>query len=81
MVAVILGVAQERLTIRDLYEMITIPSKYSWSPIAAVVPAHGLYLCQVEYNEEDKKFPVSEDNSFTDHIETVEYELPKRIKD
>lgn len=54
-------VAQERLTIRDVYEMLTIPSKNSWSAKASVVPAHGLYLCQVEYNEKDKEFPVGED--------------------
>lgn len=58
-VAVILGVAQDRLTIRDVYEMLTIPSKHSWSSKVPVAPAHGLYLCQVEYDRRDKEFPVS----------------------
>lgn len=59
-VAVILGVAQDRLTIRDVYEMLTIPSKHSWLSKVAVSPAHGLYLCQVDYSEKDKEFPVSD---------------------
>lgn len=57
-VAVILAVAQNRITHRDVYEMLTIPSKNSWCPEAVVAPAHGLYLCQVDYDTNDKIFPI-----------------------
>lgn len=59
-VAVILAVAQERITLRDVYEMLTIPSKHTWSSRVDVAPPYGLYLCGVEYDDKDKEFPVDE---------------------
>lgn len=70
-VAVILGVAQDVLTLRDVYELLTIPSKYSWCNSAAVLPGCGLYLCKVHYDDKDKEFPVSD----TDQIKPTDDEL------
>lgn len=53
MVAVLIAVAQNRITLKDVYEMITIPSPNSWCSQASVVPPYGLYLCKVDYNPED----------------------------
>lgn len=69
-----LGVAQERLTIRDVYEMLTIPSKYSWCSQTAVLPPQGLYLCQVTYDDKDKEFPI---DAHSDHMNSNDNELPK----
>lgn len=37
------------LTQKDIYEMITIPSKYSWNRKIPVVDSSALYLTKVEY--------------------------------
>lgn len=60
MVGVILATAQNRLQLKDVYEMITIPSSKSWCPQASTAPAFGLYLVKVEYNENAKKFPTDQ---------------------
>lgn len=52
-VAVLIAAGQNRISLKDVYEMITIPSPNSWCPQSSVVPPHGLYLCKVDYNEED----------------------------
>lgn len=55
MVAIILGYAQNNIQLKDVYEMITIPSRNSWLPNINVVPPHGLYLAKISYDENDKK--------------------------
>lgn len=45
---------------KDVYEMLTIPSKNSWTPRIALAPAHGLYLCNVEYLPEDLELSRNE---------------------
>lgn len=76
-VSVILATAQKLITTRDVYEMLTIPSKHNW-PNVALAPAHGLYLCQVDYDAKDKELSVKESNCATDQIEEREdNELPQ----
>lgn len=60
MVGVILAVAQDRLSMRDAHEMLTIPSMNNWRPQASAAPAYGLYLVKVAYDERDKHFTASE---------------------
>lgn len=57
MVGVILAASMNKLQIKDVYEMITIPNTNSWVPCASTAPAFGLYLKEVSYNEKDKLFP------------------------
>lgn len=50
--ATIIAAAEGRISQRDVYEMITIPSKHSWISSIGIAPACGLYLANVEYPEE-----------------------------
>lgn len=52
-VAALVALAQGKVTIRDLKLMLEIPSRHSWCPQIKTLPAHGLYLCEVEYSKED----------------------------
>lgn len=49
MMATIIAAAEGSINKRDVYEMITIPSKHSWIPFIGPAPPHGLYLANVEY--------------------------------
>lgn len=49
MVGVMIAAGNGKLTHRDIYELLTIPSKTS---LKIPVPAHGLYLSNVEYSPE-----------------------------
>lgn len=49
MVGALIAVGQGDLSKRDIYEMLTIPSKYSWCREIQPVPSSGLYLVDVEY--------------------------------
>lgn len=49
MVATMLAAGNGKITIRDVYEMLTIPSKFSWLPPIKPVSASALYLTNVEY--------------------------------
>lgn len=51
MVGTLIAVAENRITHRDLYEMLTIPSKSSFSDKIFVVPSHGLYLTDIKFRE------------------------------
>lgn len=51
--AALIGVAQGKNTLRDIKFMLEIPSSRSWDRGLRVVPAHGLYLCEVGYSKED----------------------------
>lgn len=48
-----IAVAQGKVTTKDIKFMLEIPSHQSWNPSIKTVPAHGLYLCQVEYARSD----------------------------
>lgn len=41
---------QGKISEKDLYEMLTIPSKYNWIPKIPVAPPYGLYLAKVDYD-------------------------------
>lgn len=55
MIGALIAVGSRRITEKDVYEMITIPSKHSWIPGLTVMPPFALYLCKVHYNEDDFK--------------------------
>lgn len=49
-VGVLIAVAKGKMSKRDVYEMLTIPSKYTqYKGITA--PSHGLYLTDIEFTE------------------------------
>jgi len=50
-----IGVGQNKIKQKDVYEMLTIPSKNSWCSNLNVAPPYGLYLCNVEYDFKDLK--------------------------
>nr|CAI5833939.1 unnamed protein product [Callosobruchus analis] len=54
-VASLVAVAQGKVSLRDIKFMLEVPSRHSWCPQIKTVPAHGLYLCQVEYSQEDQQ--------------------------
>lgn len=54
-IGTLVAVGSGKITQKDVYEMITIPSKYSWGPGLAVMPPYALYLCKVHYDEADFK--------------------------
>lgn len=49
MVGTIIAAGNGRIKERDVYEMLTIPSKYSWRHKIQPAPSCGLYLTNVEY--------------------------------
>lgn len=59
-VATLLAVGEGKLTQKDVYEMLTIPSKHTWPSSVQIVPPYGLYLTKVSYDEEDLQFPENE---------------------
>lgn len=60
MVGAILALAQNRITQKDFYEMLTIPSLNSWSSHAIVPSPCGLYLCNVEYDPVELQRSIDE---------------------
>lgn len=51
MVGSLIAVAENRITHRDLYEMLTIPSNSSFPNKIFVVPSQGLYLADIEFRQ------------------------------
>lgn len=54
MVAVLIAVGEGRMTKRDVYEMLTIPSRKNWFDMKKkhslkMAPAHALYFTGIEY--------------------------------
>lgn len=76
MIATLLYVANGSISHRDVYEMITIPSKHSWMSRVSVLPPNGLYLVKVDYDESSKivtkttddKSDITEDSISTHSI-------------
>lgn len=60
MVGAWIAAAEKRISERDVYRMLTVPSQRSWCDQAVVAPAYGLYLCQVEYDPIDLEFSRDE---------------------
>lgn len=59
-VGTLIAVAEGKTTERDVYEMLTIPSKHSWRSGIKVAPAYGLYLTQVVYPMDSKSFEIGD---------------------
>ncbi|KAJ8985008.1 hypothetical protein NQ317_016919 [Molorchus minor] len=53
-VGALVAVAQGKVSIKDIKFMLEIPSHQSWCKQIKTLPAHGLYLCEVEYSKEDR---------------------------
>lgn len=62
MVASLIAVGQGNISRRDIKLMLEVPSHRSWNDRIKTVPAHGLYLCDVEYSERHRA-------TFRDHLE------------
>jgi tRNA pseudouridine(38-40) synthase len=60
-VGTLIAASLNNITERDVHEMLTIPNNSSWLTKANVAPAHALYLCKVEYDENDLKFKTEEE--------------------
>lgn len=52
-VATLIALGQGKITKKDVYEMITIPGAHNWDNRIKVVPACGLYLCNVVYDKSE----------------------------
>lgn len=49
----LIAVGEGTISKRDIYEMITIPSRHSWKNVRTA-PPFGLYLTDIEYNQESE---------------------------
>lgn len=59
MMGALCACAQNRITERDIYELLTIPSQTSWNFLAdqnivQTVPAEGLYFIGINYKPEEE---------------------------
>ncbi|XP_041775866.1 tRNA pseudouridine synthase-like 1 [Anopheles merus] len=63
MVGAWVAAAEGRITERDIYRMLTVPSQNSWCSNVFVAPAYALYLCHVEYDPIDLAFPAAADET------------------
>ena len=55
MVGCWIAYAENKINDKDIHEMLTIPSAYTWKSECVVAPPHALYLCEVEYDQEELK--------------------------
>ncbi|PSN29326.1 hypothetical protein C0J52_19956, partial [Blattella germanica] len=65
-VGALIAVAEGRISVDDIQYMLDNPSKDSWNTRIPVVPPHGLYLVDVEYDPAD--LVLSEDTSKQDSL-------------
>lgn len=49
MVGTLIAAGNGRITLKDVYEMVTIPSKFSWNIKIQPADSSALYLTNVEY--------------------------------
>lgn len=49
----LIAVALNQIDEKEIYEMITIPSKHTWNTRVNVAPPYALYLSKIHYNEND----------------------------
>ena len=76
MVAALINVGTGRLTERDINIMLQVPNHQNWDPRIHIVPAHGLYLANIEYSDEelDKciiEFKQSPDSNYPNAVVPV----------
>lgn len=62
MVGTMIAAGNGNINQRNIYEMLTVPSKYSWDHRIQPAPSYGLYLTCVEYS----------DNVLENCIQTIE---------
>uniref|UniRef100_A0A182JTT6 tRNA pseudouridine synthase n=1 Tax=Anopheles christyi TaxID=43041 RepID=A0A182JTT6_9DIPT len=73
MVGAWVAAAEGRITERDIYRMLTVPSPNSWCSNVFVAPAYALYLCHVEYDS----FPTATMGSFLEQLRNRKTELQR----
>lgn len=69
MVAVMIAAGNDNISIRDVYEMLTIPSKFSWIKPIKPVGSSALYLTNVEYPPD--AIPDYESDNVADSIQNT----------
>lgn len=72
MVAAMIATGNGQISIRDVYEMLTIPSKYSWPSQIKPVSASALYLTNIEYPPD--AIPDYKSDSVTDLNQNINLE-------
>lgn len=55
MMATWVAVAQNKLTLKNVYEMITIPSHRLWPKCIDEAPSYALYLSKIEFAPPEEK--------------------------
>uniref|UniRef100_A0A1B0FA01 tRNA pseudouridine synthase n=1 Tax=Glossina morsitans morsitans TaxID=37546 RepID=A0A1B0FA01_GLOMM len=65
MIGSLVAVATNRITVKCLYEMVTIPAKHNWNHRVLLSPAFGLYLSRVHYNVKDMEFLANNSETST----------------
>lgn len=73
MVATMISAGNGYISIRDVYEMLTIPSKHSWPSPIKPVSASALYLTNVEYPP--GSIPDNESDNVTDSNRSSNLEI------
>lgn len=58
-VGTLIAAGEGKITERDVYEMVTIPSRSSWLRPIKIAPAHGLYLVSIEYPRASNSFDLT----------------------
>jgi tRNA pseudouridine(38-40) synthase len=64
-VGTLIAASLNNITEKDVHEMLTIPNSNSWLTKVNVAPAYALYLCKVEYDENDLKFKTEEESEIS----------------
>lgn len=72
MVGAMVAAGNGQISIRDVYEMLTIPSKHSWPSPIKPVSASALYLTNVEYPQ--GSIPDYENDNVTDSNQNINFE-------
>lgn len=79
MVGALIAVGEGKMSQRDIYEMLTIPSHNSWNHNVCPAPASGLYLVNVEYPEEIYSNQLKNDDDDNDADDTDDSKIIKAI--
>lgn len=68
-VGTLVCLGQGKISEKDIYEMLTIPSKYNWISKIPVAPPYGLYLAKVDYDWEAVQKDISTQNESPGGVE------------
>ncbi|XP_055845022.1 tRNA pseudouridine synthase-like 1 [Episyrphus balteatus] len=77
-VGCLVSLACHRIQLKDVYEMLTIPSKESWHPKCVMAPPFGLYLCKVHYDESDLIFKEAVNETTSQYESTGTTEVQEK---